>query len=59
METAREPELEQVQQAPAAPVAAAATQAAMPARPFSPSGVMALQRLVGNAAVAGLLAGQE
>src|SRR5215218_6891695 len=31
----------------------------MPARPFSPSGVMALQRFVGNAAVAGLLAGQE
>ena len=58
METTREPELEPVQEVAAVPDAVAAP-AAMPARPFSASGVMALQRLVGNAAVAGMIADQQ
>ena len=44
---------------PAAPAPSRAPAAAIPARPFSPSGVMALQRLVGNAAVAGMIADQQ
>ena len=58
METTRETELEPVQEVTAVPEAVA-TPAAMPARPFSATGVMALQRLVGNAAVAGMIAGQQ
>jgi len=54
MQAARERERKDAQAEPAG-APAAATAAQLPAGPMSPAGVMALQRLVGNAAVAGML----
>ncbi len=55
MAVAREREQDEQAQATAAPETVPEGPAAVPTGPMSPAGVMALQRLVGNSAVAGML----